>query len=94
MNADTLSLLVKNKLCSRLTGWLLLTQEHDAHLNHVDGTSNLFANALPRIPRLDDAETYDCDNKILCKKFCFTIDNETQSSNPSFALDLVSIDEM
>ena len=50
-------------------------QECDVHLNHIDGTSNLFADALPRILRLDDTEAYDCDNKILCPQFCFAIDN-------------------
>ena len=54
VNADTLNLLGKNKLSYRLTRWLLLTQSHDIHLNHIDGTSNLFADELSRTPRLDD----------------------------------------
>ena len=43
-NADALNSLGKNKLSSRLS--LLLSQDHDVHINHIDGTSNLFSDAL------------------------------------------------
>ena len=69
MKTDALNLLRKNKLSSRLTKWLLLMQEFDVYSNYIDGTSNLFAEALSRTPRLDDIEAYDCDNKIPCAKF-------------------------
>ena len=49
-----IQILVKNKLSSRITIWLLLTQEHDVHKNHIDGSSNLFTDTLPRVPRFDD----------------------------------------
>ena len=67
-------------------------QEHDIHLNHVDGTSNLFADALSRIPRLDDVEIYDCNNNIACTKCCYAVNNEIPFSQPLFALDLEHID--
>ena len=57
------------------------------HLNHVDGTSNLFSDALSRTHRIDDIEDYDCYNKILCTQFCYAVCNEIPSSQPSFALD-------
>ena len=64
-----LNLLVKNTISLRLTRWLLLMQEHDVHLKHVDSTINLFADALPITPHLDDIVAYDYDNKIPCTKF-------------------------
>ena len=91
VNIDALNFLGKNKLSSRLTIWLLLTQEYDVHLNHIDGTSNLFADALSRTPRLDDVEAYDCNNKIACTKICFAVKHEIPSSQPTFALDLEHI---
>ena len=91
MNADTLNLIGQNKLTSRLTRWLLLTQEHDVHLNHIYGTSNLFSDALSRMPRLDDVEAYDCNNNVACTQFCYAVKNETPGSQPPFALDLNNI---
>ena len=72
-NTYALNLLGENTLSSRLTRWLLLIQEHDVYSNHIDGTSNLFSDALSRMPRLDDVEAYDCNNEIACTKFCFAV---------------------
>ena len=51
-------------------------QEHDACSIHIDDESNLFAEALSRMPRVDDIDAYDCDNKIPCTAFCFSMDKE------------------
>ena len=90
-NVDALNLLGKNELSHRLTRCLFLIQEHNVHLNHIEGASNLFADALSRMPLLDDTDAYDCDNKIPCAKFHFAIDNETSASKQNLTLDLVNI---
>ena len=84
----------KNKLSSRIIRWLFLAQEHNANLNHIDGASNLFSDALLRIPRLDDIDAYDCDNKITCAKFYFAMYNENPASKKPFALCLANISGM
>ena len=87
-HADSLNSSGKNKLFSRLTRWLLLMQECYVHLNHINGKDNLFADALSRLPRLDDMESHDCENKMPCTNFCCTIDNAILRKESEFALDL------
>ena len=91
INTDSLNLLGKNKLSSRLTRWLLLIQEYDIHLNHIDGKDNVFADTLSRIPRLDDLEIYDTDNFIPCTNLLYEIEQLIPENEPDFALDLVYI---
>ena len=91
VNTDSLNLLGKNKISSRLTRWLLLIQEYDIHLNHISGKDNLFADALSRLPRLDALEAYDCDNILPCTKFCYAFENAIPEKSPEFALELDAI---
>ena len=87
-NTDALNLLGKNKLSSRLTRWLLLIQEYNVHLNHIDGSSNVFADTLSRLPRLDSIEAYDCTNTIPCTQLCYAFEPVIPQTKPDFALDL------
>ena len=69
LNADTHNLICKNKHSSRVTQWLLLTQEHNSHLKN-----NIVSDTLSRLPLLDDVEAYNCNNLIpyTCFCSCFT----------------------
>ena len=69
-------------------------KEHNVHLNHIDGTSNLLVQVLSRTPRLDDAEACDYNNNIACAKICCTVNNEAPFSQPRFALNLGNISNL
>ena len=60
-------------------------------LNHIDGTSNLFADVLSTMPCFDKIEACDYDNKIPRATFCFAMDNEIATSSPPFSLDAENI---
>ena len=63
-------------------------QKYNVKSNHIDDTSNLFADTLSRIPCFDDTEAYDCINTIHCSWFCYTATKSIPNDKSIFALDL------
>jgi len=89
VNTDALNLLGKKTLSSRMTGWLLILQEYNIELKHITGESNIFADSLSRIKRLDDCDPYEVNEWIPSTTFFYQFNMENiPSENEDFSLDL------
>ena len=86
---DALNLLGKKYLLSRMTSQLLLLQEYNISLKHISGESNIFADTLSRLRRLDDVNPYDNINKIPSTNLYYAFNFLSKpEENKDFLLDL------
>ena len=60
-------------------------------MNHIDGSTNVFADTLSRIPRLDDIEAYHCKNIIPYTYLYYILDHIIPDVQLPFTLDLIKI---